>query len=60
LSRVRFLVFTAALLFIAGLAVLTVLYLKDSGVTVVGVLGIIVLVVCGVGVVGAILHPPRE
>jgi hypothetical protein len=57
---VRPLVFAAALLFIAGLAVLTVLYLKDSGVTVVGVLGVIVLVVCGVGVLGALIHPRRR
>jgi hypothetical protein len=34
--------------------------LKNSGVTLVGVLGIIVLVVCGVGVIGALLHPPRK
>jgi drug/metabolite transporter superfamily protein YnfA len=57
---VRLLVFAAALLFIVGLALLTILYLKNSGVTVVGVLGIIVLVVCGVGVLGALLHPPRK
>jgi len=57
---VRFLVFAAAVLFIVGLALLTILYLKSNGVTVVGVLGIIVLVVCGVGVLGALLHPPRK
>jgi len=57
---VRLLVFAAAVLFIVGLALLTILYLKSNGVTVVGVLGIIVLVVCGVGVLGALLHPPRK
>ena len=56
----RFLVFAAALLFILGLGLLTVLYIQSSGVTVVGVLGVIVLVVCAVGVVGALLHPPRR
>ena len=56
----RLLVFAAAVLFIVGLALLTILYLKSNGVTVVGVLGIIVLVVCGVGVLGALLHPPRK
>jgi hypothetical protein len=57
---VRLLVFAAALLFILGLGLLTVLYIKSSGVTVIGVVGVIVLVVCGVGVVGSLLHPPRR
>jgi hypothetical protein len=57
---VRSVVFAAALLFIVGLALLTILDLTSNGVTVVGVLGIIVLVVCGVGVLGALLHPPRK
>ena len=56
----RLLVFAAALLFILGLGLLTVLYIKSSGVTVIGVVGVIVLVVCGVGVVGSLLHPPRR
>jgi len=56
----RALVFAAALLFIVGLGLLTGLYLKSSGVTVVGVVGVIVLVVCGVGVLGALLHQPRR
>lgn len=54
----RALVYTAALLFVLGFALLTVLYIKSSGLTAVGILGIIVLVVVGVGVVGALLHPP--
>jgi hypothetical protein len=57
---VRFLVFAAALLFVLGLGLLTALYIKSSGLTVVGVLGLIVLVVCGIGVLGAILHQPRR
>lgn len=54
----RALVFAAALLFIAGIGLLTVLYVKSSGVTAVGVVGILVVVVCAVGVIGALLHPP--
>jgi hypothetical protein len=57
---VRVLVFAAALLFILGLGLLTALYIKNSGLTVVGVLGLIVLIVCGIGVLGAILHQPRR
>jgi hypothetical protein len=57
---VRYVVFAAALVFVGGLGVLTALYLANNGVTVVGVLGLIVLVVCGVGVLGALLHPPRR
>ena len=56
----RILVFAAALVFVVGLGVLTVLYLKSNGLTVVGVLGLIVLIVCGVGLLGAILHQPRR
>lgn len=56
----RVLVFASALLFIIALGLLTVLYVRSSGLTVVGVLGIIVFVVCGVGVVGSLLHPPRK
>lgn len=55
----RLLVFLAALLFILGFALLTFLYIRNNGVTVVGVVGIGVLVVCGVGVLGALLHPRR-
>jgi drug/metabolite transporter superfamily protein YnfA len=57
---VRFVVLAAALVFIGGMALLTVLYLKSNGPTVVGVLGALVVVVCGVGVIGAFLHPPRK
>jgi hypothetical protein len=57
---VRLLVFLAAAVFIAGMATLTALYLANNGVTVVGVLGVLVLIVCGVGVLGAFVHPPRR
>jgi hypothetical protein len=57
---VRYLVFAAALLFVFGLGLLTVLYIQSSGVTVVGVVGVIVFVICAVGVVGSLLNLPRR
>jgi hypothetical protein len=57
---VRYLVFAGALVFIGGFAALTALYLSNNGITFVGVVGLIVLIIIGVGVIGAILHPPRE
>ena len=56
----RALVFLSAVLFILGLGVLTALYIKTNGVTFVGIVGVCVLVVVGVGVLGALLHPPRR
>ncbi|HEY2652908.1 MAG TPA: hypothetical protein VGI50_13355 [Solirubrobacteraceae bacterium] len=56
----RVLVFLSAVLFILGLGLLTVVYFKDNGVTFVGIVGLVVLVVIGVGVLGALLHPPRR
>ena len=56
----RLLVFAAALLFILALGLLTALYIKSSGLTVVGVLGLVVLIICAIGVLGAILHDPRQ
>jgi heme A synthase len=53
-------VFIVALLFIAVLAVLTVQDIRANGATPVDVLAIVVLVVFGTGIVGALLHPPRE
>jgi hypothetical protein len=57
---VRYLVFAAALVFIAAFGLLTALYFANNGVTLVGVLGLIVLVICGVGIIGSLLHPPRR
>jgi hypothetical protein len=57
---VRYLVFAAALVFIGGFGLLTALYLADNGITFVGVVGLGVLIVCGVGIIGALLHPPRK
>jgi hypothetical protein len=57
---VRYLVFAAALLFIGAFGLLTALYFSNNGVTLVGIIGLIVLVICGVGIIGALLHPPRR
>lgn len=56
----RFLVFAGALVFIAAFGLLTAVYLSNNGITFVGVVGVIVLIICGVGVIGALLHPPRR
>ena len=56
----RLLVFLAASLFILAFALLTALYINNNGVTFVGVVGILILVVIGVGVLGALVHPPRR
>ncbi len=56
----RYLVFAAALVFIAAFGLLTALYFANNGITVVGIIGLIVLVICGVGIIGSLLHPPRR
>jgi hypothetical protein len=61
LSRtVRFAVFLVALLFIVALGVLTVRDIRTHGATPVDVLAIIVLVLFTTGIVGALLHSPRQ
>jgi hypothetical protein len=57
---VRYVVFAAALAFIGGLWTLTAFYLSNNGLTAAGVVGLIVLVVVTVGVLGALLQPPRK
>jgi hypothetical protein len=57
---VRVIVFAVAVLFIAAMAVLTVLDFANNGVTGLGVVSVGVVVVIGVGIIGAILHPPRD
>lgn len=52
--------FAAALAFIGGLWALTAFYLSNNGLTIAGVVGLIVLIVVSVGVLGALLHPPRR
>ncbi len=56
----RYVVFAAAILFVGGMALLEVLYLRNNGLTAVGLLGLLVVIVCGVGVLGAFLQPPRR
>ena len=56
----RVAVVTVVLLFITGLGVLTGLDLARNGVTVVGILAILILVLFLVGIVGALRQPPRE
>ena len=56
----RIVVFTVALVFIAGLGVLTVMDIVKNGVTPIGIVAVLLLVVIMVGVVGALAQPPRQ
>jgi len=53
-------VFIVALLFIAVFGALTAQDISANGVTPLDVAAIVVLVVFVTGIVGALLHPPRE
>ena len=55
----RLLVLAAALVFIVGFAILTIAMIKEHGLGAGGVISILVLVLLGVGVLGALLTPPR-
>jgi hypothetical protein len=56
----RLLVLGAALIFIAGFAFLTVASIVEQhGITVLGLLSIFIVVLLGVGIVGALRNPPR-
>jgi hypothetical protein len=57
---VRYVVLAAAIAFVLALGVLTVLEFVANGVTVAGLVGVGVVIVCGVGVIGAALHPQRK
>jgi NADH:ubiquinone oxidoreductase subunit 6 (subunit J) len=57
---VRTIVLAITLLFIAGLGALTVDGFATKGVTVVGVLAILILVLFSIGIVGALRQPPRK
>ena len=48
------------LLFIAALGALTVRDIHTHGLTPVGVLAVIIVVVFTIGIIGALLHPPRR
>ena len=56
----RIVVFLVAVLFICGMAVLTVLDFEKHGVTGLGIVGLIVVVVVGVGIIGALTEPPKR
>jgi hypothetical protein len=56
----RLAVFTASLLFIGAMAVLTVRDIRMHGATPVDIVAIVVLVIFTTGIVGAMLHPPRR
>jgi hypothetical protein len=51
-------VLAIALVFIAGFAFLTVVAATEQGVTVATVLSVFILVLLGVGIVGALRNPP--
>ena len=56
----RLIVFSLALVFLGAMTVFTVDDFVTNGVTGLGVVAVGVLVVFGVGVVGALLHPPPK
>jgi hypothetical protein len=56
----RLLVFASALVFIAGFGFLTVATVIRQGLTAGTVVSAFVLVLLTIGIVGALLHPPRE
>lgn len=52
--------FTIALVFIVGLGVLTVMDIANNGVTPIGIIAVLLLVVIMVGIVGALGQRPRQ
>jgi len=54
----RIVVFAAALLFILGFAIVTILAVQEKGFDVLSALSLVIVVVLAVGVLGALLHPP--
>jgi hypothetical protein len=55
----RVLVLILALVFIAGFAFLTFRAIVEQGFTLASLLSIFILVLLGVGIIGALRHPPR-
>jgi hypothetical protein len=53
------LVILAALAFIAGFAFLTYRELAEQGVTALGVVAVLILILLTVGIVGSLRNPPR-
>ncbi len=56
----RRLVLGASLLFILGFAFLTISAVSQQGFTLLSAVSIFVLVLLGIGIVGAMLNPPRR
>jgi hypothetical protein len=56
----RLLVLTIVLLFIGAMGALTVRDIHTHGLTTVSVLAVIIVVVFTIGIIGALLHPPRR
>ena len=56
----RTIVFTIALVFTVLLGYLTVLDFTRHGVTALGILGVLIVVLFGIGFVGALRHPPHQ
>ena len=56
----RLLVLCAALVFIVGLAFLTIAMISSDGINAGGVISIFVVVLLAVGVLGALRNPPRN
>jgi hypothetical protein len=52
-------VLAAVLVFIAGFAFLTFASIAEQGLTVAGVLSILILLLLTIGIVGALRNPPR-
>ena len=53
-------VFAIAVLFIIGMAVLTALDFEKHGVTGLGIVGLLVVLVVGVGIIGALTEPSKR
>ncbi|MDQ6821605.1 MAG: hypothetical protein M3076_14930 [Actinomycetota bacterium] len=56
----RTIVFTLALAFTAALAALTVQDIADHGLTFPGVLALLIVLLLGFGIVGALIRAPRR
>jgi hypothetical protein len=56
----RILVLGAALIFIVGFAFLTFTAVVEQGFTLASLLSLFILVLLGVGIVGALFNPPRQ
>jgi hypothetical protein len=56
----RFVALALALVFIAGIGVLTALDISNNGFTVLDVPAIVIVLLFATGILGALLNPPRR